>query len=86
MLALEGAGQKSNHRFVELRYVVAEQEEDEEARDYSRYSKITTPTLNHSAYSCIGSATCHKQKQVRKLFPITLKQCEENQKLNAEQP
>ena len=33
MLALEGAGQKSNHRFVELRYVVAEQEEDEEAMD-----------------------------------------------------
>ena len=60
MLALEGAGQKSNHRFVELRYVVAEQEEDEEARDFSRHSKNTNPILNHGAFSCIGSATCLK--------------------------
>ena len=60
MLALEGAGQKTNHRFVELTYVVAEQEEDEEARDFSRYSKNTNPTLNHSAFACIGSATCLK--------------------------
>ena len=62
--------------------MVAENEEEEEQRDFSRVAKITQPVLNHSSYSCIGSATCLKQKTIRKLFPNTLKQCEEFNKAN----
>lgn len=58
MHALANAGQQTNSRYVDLTYIVAENEEEEEQRDYSRVSKSTKPMLNHSSYSCIGSATC----------------------------
>ena len=77
MQALALAGQMSNQRYVELTYIVAEQEEEEEQRDFSRVSKSTKAVLNHASYACIGSSTCLKQKAIRKLFPQTLKQCEE---------
>ena len=41
MHALANAGQMTNHRYIELTYVVAETEEEEEQRDYSRVSKVT---------------------------------------------
>ena len=83
MNALANAGQQTNTRYVELTYIVAEHEEEEEQRDYSRVSKNTQPLLQHSSYSCIGSSTCLKQKNIRKLFPQTLKQCEELDKGNS---
>lgn len=66
----------TNQRYIELTYIVAENEEEEEHRDYSRISKVTQAIINHSAYSCIGSSSCLKQKNIKKLFPQTLKQCE----------
>ena len=60
MHALANAGQMTNHRYVELTYIVAEQEEEEEQRDFSRVSKSTKAVLNHASYSCIGSSTCLK--------------------------
>ena len=77
MHALDNAGQRSNKRFAELNYVITEYEEEEEQRDFTRVSKITAPVLKHSDFSCIGSSTCMKQKNIRKLFPATLKQCKE---------
>ena len=82
MHALANAGQQTNSRYVDLTYVVAENEEEEEQRDFSRVAKATAPVLNHSGYSCIGSQTCLKQKNIRKLFPNTLRQCEEMNKAN----
>jgi hypothetical protein len=82
MHALANAGQMSNHRYIELTYVVAENEEEEEQRDYSRICKITQSVLPHSQYACIGSSTCLKQKNIRKLFPQTLKQCEQSNQAN----
>ena len=55
---------------------MAENEEDDEQRDFSRVAKVTKPVLNHSSYSCIGSSSCLKQKNIRKLFPQTLLSCE----------
>ena len=82
MHALANAGQMTNHRYVELTYIVAEQEEEEEQRDFNRVSKATKAVLNHASYSCIGSSTCLKQKSIRKLFPQTLRQCEVLQAAN----
>jgi len=76
MHALANAGQMTNHRYIELTYVVAETEEEEEQRDYSRVSKVTQAVIQHSAYSAIGSSSCLKQKNIRKLFPQTLRHCE----------
>ena len=76
MNALANAGQQTNTRYVDLTYIVAENEEEEEQRDYSRVAKNTMPSLPHHAYSCIGSSTTLKQKAIRKLFPKTLKQCQ----------
>ena len=84
MHALANAGQQTNHRYVELTYIVAENEEEEEQRDYSRVSKVTKAVLNHANYCCIGNSTCLKQKNIRKVFPATLKQCEERNKINLE--
>jgi len=72
----------TNQRYIDLTYIVAENEEEEEQRDYSVVAKQTKAAINHSSYSCIGSQTCHKQKTIRKLFPLTLKQCEELNKVN----
>ena len=82
MNALRNAGQSSNSRYVDLTYLVAENEEEEEQRDYSRVSKTTQPVLQHSSFAAIGSSNCLKQKNIRKLFPQTLKQCEELDKAN----
>ena len=82
MNALQNAGQMTNQRYIDLTYIVAEHEEEEEQRDQSRVSKITKSVLNHSSYSCIGSSTCLKQKNIRKLFPQSLKQIEKHNKLN----
>jgi len=82
MLALANAGQMTNHKYVELTYLVAEQEEEEDQRDFSRFSKSTKAVFNHASFACIGSSSCLKQKNIRKLFPTTLKQCEELQASN----
>lgn len=79
---MANAGQMTNTRYIDLTYMVAEHEEEEELRDFSRVSKNTKAELNHSSYACIGSATCLKQKNIRKLFPQSLKQMELNNKLN----
>lgn len=59
----------TNQRYIDLTYVVAENEEEEEQRDYSVVAKQTKAAINHSSYSCIGSQSCLKQKTIRKLFP-----------------
>lgn len=82
MNALANAGQMTNQRYIDLTYIVAEQEDEEEQRNYSAISKITKPVLPHSSYSCIGNPSCLKQKNIRKLFPLTLKQCEELNQVN----
>ena len=83
MNALANAGQPNSKRFLELQFLVAEQEEEEEQRDQSRVSKVTQAVINHSSYSCIGSHTSLKQKTIRKLFPQSLKQLEKLNKVNA---
>ena len=60
MHALANAGQMTNHRYVELTYLVAEHEEEEDQRDFSRYSKSTKAIFNHASFACIGSSTCLK--------------------------
>ena len=82
MNALANAGQMTNQRYIDLTYIVAEHEEEEEQRDYSRVSKVTKAVLNHSSYACIGSSTCLKQKNIRRLFPQVLKQIEQQNMLN----
>lgn len=76
MHALANAGQQTNTRYVDLTYIVAENEEEEEQRDYSRVAKSTQPSLPHHTFSCIGSSSCLKQKAIKKIFPQTLKQCQ----------
>ena len=53
-------------------------EEEEESRNYSVLCKITEPTIDHSKYSCIGSSTCLKQKNIKKAFPLILQLCKKS--------
>ena len=41
MNALANAGQMTNQRYIDLTYIVAENEDEEEQRNYSAISKIT---------------------------------------------
>ena len=44
----------------ELDITNEEQVEEEEMRDFNRFTKETKPVLNHSSYACIGTSTCNK--------------------------
>jgi len=83
MNALANAGQMTNQRYIDLTFIVAENEEEEEQRDYSAITKVSKAVINHSGYSCIGQSSCLKQKNIRKLYLDTLKQCEERNHLNS---
>ncbi len=60
MNALFNAGQMTNQRYIDLTYIVAENEEEEEQRDYTVVAKGTKSAIKHASYSCIGSSTCLK--------------------------
>ena len=78
MRQLAAAGQKSNSRYVDLTFIVNENEEELEMRDYTVACKSTQPiSLMHSQTSCIGSSNVLKQKNIKKIFPQTLIQTRE---------
>ena len=54
MIALKGAGQMSNQRYIDLTFIAADHDEEEEQRDLTRATKNTKPLLTHSNYTCIG--------------------------------
>ena len=61
MKQLAAAGQKSNQRFIDLTYIVNENEEEQEMRDYTIAAKTTQPMgIQHSQTACIGSANVLK--------------------------
>ena len=82
MNELSAAGQEKSKRYKQLFLVHEEQAEEEEQRDFNRLTKETKPLLNHASYACIGTSTCNKQRPITKLFPETLKHCEQLQQAN----
>ena len=88
IIALDQAGMRMTQRYQKLSLDVQELEEEEESRNYSIFCKITEPNLPHYKFSCIGSQTCLKQKNIKRAFPSVLQQCkrnaEENDKMELE--
>ena len=67
-----------------MTYIMAENREEVESRDFTTASKSSQAILTHSGYSCIGSATCFRQKPVKRFFPQALAFCAQLQKVNDE--
>ena len=85
MVALDNAGMRTNQRFVELSYMVNEYEEEEEQRNYQVMAKLTTPVnIAHHRHPCIGTQTCLRQKNIKKVFAHTMIQCSKNAKYSEE--
>jgi hypothetical protein len=51
---------------------VADQEGENEQRDFSNQAKSAIPKLDHSEFSCVGTSTCLRQRMIPKLFVDSL--------------
>lgn len=67
MMQASGTASTST-KYTDLQFSIADQESEFEQRDLSAQVKQSAPNFKHYDFSCVGSSSFLKQKQIPKLF------------------